>query len=988
MSFFAGQISAGLSGPSLTILVVIVAMTLLSLIAMRRYRSRQALLQRIAELEALSGAGRALVTAELDVAGLCELIAQEAGQIIDNRTFQIGLFDGQFYEILFWTINGRAQETPRTFDLSEDSGIAGWIRQTHSPLLVRDFAKEMARLPARPRYISDTPPRSAIFLPLVSSEEVIGIVAAQSERPAHFSEEDLRRLMILTNQAAAAIVHARLFEQERQRAAQLELVGQIARDVTGVYELREIFVQVVQAIHTTFNFHLVNIFSVEPNSGDAIIEASSNEEVAALKPRLAVGQGLIGLALAQQETILANDVAQDPRYLAQIGPNYPLMATRAEIAIPLISRGEVIGVLDVQSPHVNAFTHNETIVLKALAAEIAMAVEKARQLTWQREQAWLTAAQLQVAETIGRGGELNEIVTAVTRLTPMLLGLSFCAILLWDKEQEAYRGGDVYGASQDFSQRFSHTWFSLGDWGALDAVHLGRQPLKTVTLPPWYEDLEDEARQFDSLRLLPIDAASDMLGVIVIEDPDEGDGHTPFARREELLQTIVDQAARAIESACLRIAQQEEAWVNAALLQTAEAVNSLIDLNEILHTIVRLAPMLVGVESAVILIWDEERKAFRPGPSYGISEMGVGLLATLELEQDEFLTQSAQAGAMTPNAPYYTFPLAPWLAKVLVSTHAHAFPLNARGQLVGALVVGVSPMRERNLSSRRISILNGIAHQAATAVVNNQLYQVAAERAKLEQELDVAREIQASLLPYGRPNIPGCQVDSFWLAARQVSGDFYDFIRLPDGQWGIVVADVADKGVPAALFMALSRTILRTVALNRYHPAQVLMRANEILDSEAQSDIFVTVFYAIWNPEVQTLTYANAGHNPPLLITRNGHAHLLNSTGMALGVLPHIQIQQRRVQVHPGDTLIFYTDGVTEAMNEDFDEFSLERLRLTATTHKKRSASDIVEAITQAVQDHAGGAPQFDDITLVVMKAVPLTEESPIAEPALPVNRR
>jgi len=959
----------GLSGPSLLVFIVIVAMTFLVLIAVRRYRSRQALMQRVAELEALSAAGRAIVTAELDLIGLCELIAQECGQVIDNRTFQIGLFDDHFYEILFWTINGRAQETPRTFDLSEDSGITGWVRQSRRPLLVRDFQKEMAQLPARPRYISDTPPRSAIFLPLISGEEVIGVLAAQSPRPSHFSEEDLRRLMILTNQAAAAIAHARLFAQQRQRAAQLELVSQIARDVTGVYELREIFERVVQATKQTFNFHLVNIFSVDPETGEAIIEASSSDQVANLDARLCPDQGIIGAALSQQETIVVNDTATDPRYLPALGQTLPTPPTRAEIAIPLINDGRVTGVLDVQSPYTNAFTHNEQMVLAALAAEIAIAIDRARQLSWQREQAWLTAAQLQVTETLGSGSDLHEIVTAVTRLTPMLLGLSFCALLLWDKEQEAYHGGDIYGVSQRFRQWFQHLWLNIGDWGALDAVHVGRESLTTTTTPPWLRRLIGKNHKPGPLTVLPIHTPNDMLGVMVINEMKNGRDTSTFSRRPELLQTILDQSAQAIDSACLRIAQQEEAWVNAALLQTAEAVNSLFDLNEILGTIVRLVPMLVGVESAVVLIWDADRETFRPGPSYGISEMGLGVLATLELEQSEFLTTNTHAGLLTPNASYYTFPLAPWLAKVLGSSHAHAFPLNARGHLVGALVVGVTEAKERNLSTRRISILNGIAHQAATAVVNNQLYQVAAERSKLEQELNVAREIQASLLPYGRPNIPGCEVASFWLAARQVSGDFYDYFRLDTGHWGIVVADVADKGVPAALFMALSRTILRTVAFNRQTPAQVLMRVNEILDTEAQTDLFVTVFYAVWNPDTQTLTYANGGHNPPLLMEKNGRTRLLSGEGMALGVLPQIIVKQERVHINSGDTIIFYTDGVTEAMNEDYDEFGLERLRLATAAHKNHSAEATVGAITKAIRDHAGETPQFDDITLIVMKA-------------------
>ena len=282
---------------------------------------------------------------------------------------------------------------------------------------------------------------------------------------------------------------------------------------------------------------------------------------------------------------------------------------------------------------------------------------------------------------------------------------------------------------------------------------------------------------------------------------------------------------------------------------------------------------------------------------------------------------------------------------------------------MGALLAGPSA-NVRPLVGRRLSILTGIAQQAAIAVVNHQLYKEAAERSRLEQELNVARQIQTSFIPHGSPNIEKCSVASFWQAARQVGGDFYDFL----GQWGIVVADVADKGVPAALFMALSRTIIRTIALGRYPPASTLERANRILWNDTTSDLFVTVFYAIWNPASEKLVYSNAGHNPPLLLRRAGQSQLLHGDGIAMGVLEEISIEQKELSLRPGDVVVFYTDGVTEAMNEDDDEFGLDRLRLAAAPIKRKSAAEIEEAITCAVRDHAGDTPQFDDITLVVMK--------------------
>ena len=829
-------------------------------------------MQRVAELELLSATGRALVTSELDASALCELIAQEAGSLLDNQTFQVGLFDHTFYQILYWTIDGRPQETPQTFDLNEDPGVVGWVRDSKQTLLVGDFHRELHSLPAAPRYISQTPPRSAIFIPLISGGNVIGIVAAQSQQPNRFNEEDMRRLMILSNQAAAAIANAQLYEQAQMRVAHLELVSEIARQVNAVQDLEEIFSQVVYLTHEMFGFQPVNIFGLDAQSGYAVLKASSLPQLPAKNICVPSAQGIVGTAVAEQTIILSNNTREDPRFFVQAdgGQTSFSFLTRAEIAIPLEVNDEVLGVLDVHSHQVGAFTTTEKTVLQALAAEVASAIYKAQQFAHQQEQAWLTNAQYQIAAALSQNITPEQITETITRLTPMLSGVSVCGILLWDSETAVYHGVSLYDPSQTTQNEFP-SQIAIGDWHALDAVHVGREMLTTCHLPPWLKcDPPYNLGPGDSgqeITLIPLFTKSQTLGAMLVGNNSpvpSNNGQNLPSRQIDLLQNIAQQTGQALETAYLRQAQQEEAWVNAVLLQVAEAVNSKIDLNEILSTIVRLVPMLVGMESILILIWDEERQLFRAGPSHGISTMGRGLVETLEVERDELPAVSQLATtALTPNASYYLIKPPPWLVKVLGVESVHAFPLNARGQLVGIMLVGSLPENGRTISGRRLNILNGIAHQAATAVVNNQLYHEAAERERMAQELSVAHNIQASLIPDGRPDIPDCDVASYWQAARQVSGDFYDFIDLRDGNWGIVIADVADKGVPAALFMALSRTILRTVALNRKDPAEVLIRVNQIICQEADSDLFVTLFYAVWQPKTHTLLYANGGHNPP-----------------------------------------------------------------------------------------------------------------------------
>jgi sigma-B regulation protein RsbU (phosphoserine phosphatase) len=278
---------------------------------------------------------------------------------------------------------------------------------------------------------------------------------------------------------------------------------------------------------------------------------------------------------------------------------------------------------------------------------------------------------------------------------------------------------------------------------------------------------------------------------------------------------------------------------------------------------------------------------------------------------------------------------------------------------------------ELKQTSRAMSILSGIAHQTAIAIENTRLVAELATRQRLEQELKVARDIQASFLPSCCPEVPGWEIGAFWRAARQVGGDFYDFIPLPRDHEALVIADVADKGVPAALFMALTRTLTRSATIGSHRmPAEVLVRLNEMILADARSDLFVTIFFADLSP-VGRVIFANAGHNPPLIVrAATGEVEYLKPHGMALGVLPEVSLNNQQARLEDGDVLVLYTDGVTDALDARGHEFGLERLEKAIVKHRTKSADGIVAAIQDAVNKFVGDEPPFDDLTLVVAKRV------------------
>ncbi len=234
----------------------------------------------------------------------------------------------------------------------------------------------------------------------------------------------------------------------------------------------------------------------------------------------------------------------------------------------------------------------------------------------------------------------------------------------------------------------------------------------------------------------------------------------------------------------------------------------------------------------------------------------------------------------------------------------------------------------------------------------------------LQNELDVARGMQQSILPTRFPGGRGYRLYGKMQAARNVGGDFFDVIYLNDNRVGLAVADVSDKGVPAALFMMSSRTLLKGAAVGLGDPGAVLKEVNQLLLDGNEGGMFVTVLYAVYDPSNREFTYANGGHNSPLVVHKDGTSELLPLTGgIALGIFPDLDYLQNTVTLSPGDTVIFYTDGVTEAMNADEEEFGLKPLAELFRANPPKDPENATAAVFEAVNDFAGDTPQSDDIT-------------------------
>lgn len=407
----------------------------------------------------------------------------------------------------------------------------------------------------------------------------------------------------------------------------------------------------------------------------------------------------------------------------------------------------------------------------------------------------------------------------------------------------------------------------------------------------------------------------------------------------------------------------------ALLYHLSQAFNSSLDLDEVLDRVMDEVIVSTRAERGFLMLQDEGGElVFRVARGMDqatieepLFQISLSVVEKVAREGQPILTGDAQ---LDPRFSTRQSVVLLGLRSIL------CVPLKLKDRILGTIYVD-NRIHTGIFSPEDLELLSAIASSAAIAIENARLYQLAVEKGRLEQELQMAYQVQASLLPRQTPQMPGWEFAARWLPARQVAGDYYDFIDLGERQVGLVIADVSDKGMPAALFMALTRSLVRASMDQARSPAEGIGRANRLICADSTSGMFVTLFYAALDPAESSITYVNAGHNPPLLYKRSasaGEDHLshLGRTGMALGVMDEVSYEQQTLRLDRGDFLVLYTDGVTDALDVEGNAFDIQNLERVILAQRDGSAADIAVALEKAIEEFIGTGAPYDDITILV----------------------
>jgi phosphoserine phosphatase RsbU/P len=400
------------------------------------------------------------------------------------------------------------------------------------------------------------------------------------------------------------------------------------------------------------------------------------------------------------------------------------------------------------------------------------------------------------------------------------------------------------------------------------------------------------------------------------------------------------------------------------LAEVSQRVSASLDLDELLDVIIDALRLLVPYDAAGIYLLDKSSQEIQRMVVYGYE---------ISVDQNEILNVGRAAREIVSEQG---------TASILNDLEEHPAFLNARSAARSAMaapilsnnrMIGVFTLEsdEQDVYTRSdLALFEKFTHQVALSIEKAQLYRALLDKKRLEQELSIAREIQLSFLPASPPQLNGFEVAGLNIPSRLVSGDYYDFIRIVDGQWGLVVGDVSGKGIPSSLIMASFRASLLAEIRNNYAIRTIMAKVNQLLWESTDDHQFVTAFYGVLDEQRRILTYCNAGHNPIILIRADGSALRLETGGLILGAFSDSVYWEDFVQILPDDLLLLYTDGVTEIYNEAEEEYGVDRLQSLATLNRQRSAKEITQLVKDQILDFAADKTPQDDFTLVVLKAL------------------
>lgn len=555
---------------------------------------------------------------------------------------------------------------------------------------------------------------------------------------------------------------------------------------------------------------------------------------------------------------------------------------------------------------------------------------------------------------------LDELLDVILNLSAQTMEAQISSLLLLDKKREKLV---LHVSSSEKVSRKKKLELRMGE-GIAGWVAEHGQPVisNQVKKDPRYSpELEEQIGfSIDSLICVPLLRKGKLIGVVTASNKMNG---KKFDQEDLVIfSSLADHIAIALDNSYLFSKAKKKTLEMETLREVEKSLSSSLNLNELLELILDSLLKVVRYDAVVIFLIDKDKQEIEHIKARGFDPV---LEPDLQLKIGQGIAGWAaktQKSLIVPNVkgdPRY-------IEARVETQSAMAVPIVSQKRMIG--VFSLESDEPNAYGEDDLDLLEAFASSAAISLERARQHEEILEKRKLEEELSIAKRIQQSFLPRKKPQLYGFDISGVNIPSEEVGGDYYDFIPIIENQVGIAIGDVSGKGIPAALIMASFRASLIAEIRNNYAIRSIMFKVNNLLFESTASDIYVTAVYGVLDTKNRILTFANAGHNAPILRHASGEMEYLTEGGVALGMFENLKYEERPLGLSPGDIIVFYTDGVTEAKNEKEEEFGTRRLKQVINDSHQLNASRIQENIYRAVKDFTGSLHQADDLTMIVIK--------------------
>lgn len=949
--------------------------------------------RQIRELDAIGKIGK-LISASFDYAEILRGVYETIRDLTHAPVFYLAICEPDSLVITnsVFIEQGRQTDLAWQGNAPTPGSLTEWILRQRQSLLFHDLSTQRAELQAMgidPKpFGNDWVVRSWVGVPLLAKGgEPIGLLALQDYQAYVYDDQTVeflgqvashislgvQKLRLFEDRERQVEENARLFQEAQEHAAaakrqahEMELVYRISSVLSSRLDQQEILdLASRELVHLFWADHTGTVlFDEDMQWGTVVAEYPPHD---ALGIRVPLFENSIVEELeASHRPVCIASTADDPRAAAS-RETFRRLGIASLVIVPLVSRGRVIGSISLDSFTPRVFSEEEQELFLTVAASIAAAVENARLFATEQEHAAAAERQAKRMELVNRMAlllseslDLQAILDLAAREVVHLFWADHTGVMLFDDDLQWGTVVAEYPDSGIVGWRLPAMGSPIAE-----TVITTRRPvcIHSVETDPLAAPIRDQLLGIGitSMMIVPLISRGQVIGSIGLDSIGKPRVFSP--EEQELFLTVAASIAAAVENARLFAAEQEARRSADTLREVARVLSSSFDPAEVLQLILRELHNVITYDTASIMLvegsmlrvaacrgWDAGSEP--RGITFPISGSGAGQVVR---HRRTIVTPDVR------NDPAWT--------NQDIGDHIRSWlgvPLIVKGQVLG--VLNIDAREPGHFTEREAELAQVFADQAAVTLENARLYQASVTR--VEQELAIARQIQSHLFPRSLPQLPGTVLDARCVPARETGGDFYDIIPLSRRRLAIMVGDVSGKSIPAAMLMAVARSITRSEAADHETPEAVMCETNHWIVRDVPRRTFVALCYATLDLEQRRLAFANAGQLTPMRRRSGGQIEYLEAPEprLPLGILPDVQYAALEVPVDPGDLLVFYTDGIVEAQNREHALFGFERFEALVQAYGDLPPRQFIDRVMQAVAEFADGAPQHDDITLVVVR--------------------